>query len=130
MPVRPFISIKSFLVNLVFLEVSYVDTLSATFMLALAPSLTTVCFAVCKNYECSFSLFFQDFSFEPEFVYKNMPKFSWHALILYLGWVVAQGIMYHLVPGRLGQGQRTPAGLLLDYRVSHFRLNETFANAL
>lgn len=54
--------------------------------------------------------------------YKNilnrLPRPTMQGFALYFGWVLFQGLLYAFVPGKIGYGQRTPAGLLLPYNVN------------
>ena len=47
-----------------------------------------------------------------------IPQPTWKATNMWLAWCTIQGIMYMLVPCKIGYGQRTPAGHLLPYYVN------------
>jgi 7-dehydrocholesterol reductase len=48
---------------------------------------------------------------------KILPQPSLFGFALYFGWLFFQGLLYVILPGKMGYGQRTPAGYLLPYVV-------------
>ncbi|KAF8466018.1 ergosterol biosynthesis ERG4/ERG24 [Kalaharituber pfeilii] len=44
--------------------------------------------------------------------------FSWRGLAIYLVWYMVQAVMYAVVPGRIGYGQKTLAGRQLPYQLN------------
>ncbi len=47
-----------------------------------------------------------------------MPQYSHKATLIYIGWLLFQGILYAVLPTPIGYGQTTPAGYTLPYKVN------------
>ena len=54
----------------------------------------------------------------PSFLNRNVPRPSVKTALGYCGWVVAQGVLYSLLPGPRSTGQMTPAGNMLKYKTN------------
>ena len=54
----------------------------------------------------------------PAFLDHTFPRPSVKASVGYAAWVVAQGLLYSLLPGPISTGQMTPAGNLLTYKTN------------
>ncbi|ODQ53783.1 hypothetical protein SAICODRAFT_65383 [Saitoella complicata NRRL Y-17804] len=102
-------------------DISAGTRLGAIFMLLFTPTLSFYFLASCTNYQCSLSAPIWDIfhSAHPMQTWLSwFPTPTWRASIGYALWVITQGILYVIVPGKIGYGQRTPAGYLLPYRVN------------
>lgn len=56
--------------------------------------------------------------FDKNLGWDKLPQPSALGFIVYIGWLLFQGIAYAVVPAKIGYGQRTPAGYLLPYKVN------------
>jgi len=94
-------------------------------ILLFCPLLVLYFWSSCTYYECSLyspiqSLIENNFSSEAfqTFVLKLFPKPTNEGFLLFFGWLIFQGVLYAIVPAKIGYGQRTPAGYLLPYKVN------------
>lgn len=67
-----------------------------------------------------FELLNKQFSSEAiqEFIRTKAPHFTYEATRIFVLWLLFQGVLYAVLPSKIGYGQRTPAGYLLPYKVS------------
>lgn len=99
-------------------------------MLLGTPTLTTLFLHSCENYQCALVPSVKDLIQSTNDINSltdlvlwigAMPIkwFTWKAVYIYMVWYFVQAIMYAVVPGRIGYGQKTLAGNQLPYKVSH-----------
>lgn len=95
-------------------KISWINSFFCTAILAVTPVSVFWTYASCAHYRCSLSgpLYDPDFGWD-----KALPAPTVKGGMVYAGWIVFQGLLYALLPGRIGYGQRTPAGYLLPYKV-------------
>lgn len=55
------------------------------------------------------------FSKAGKFDLDYLPKPTWTATFIYIGWLAFQAVLYSCIPGRTSYGQRTPGGNVLRY---------------
>lgn len=97
---------------------------SAVFMLTFCPILTNWFLVSCTHYQCNIAamplslLRVESLQDVTDLLWLWCPKGTVKATQIWLGWVAIQVIMYQFVPGKIGYGQRTPAGHLLPYNVN------------
>jgi 7-dehydrocholesterol reductase len=53
-----------------------------------------------------------------EFAARYTPAATFKASAGYIGWLLFQAMLYTFLPSKLGTGQLTPAGYLLQYRIN------------
>lgn len=102
-----------------------VDTLNVLECLALAilcPAIAIVFWAACNNHGGSLLLLLKNIA-EKGFqsLPSLLPRPTKAGFLLYFGWVLFQAILYALLPGKICQGQTTPAGYLLSYKTNGLR---------
>ncbi|CCJ31373.1 unnamed protein product, partial [Pneumocystis jirovecii] len=91
-------------------------------MILICPIFTLWVLTACTYYECSLVWSIRQL-LKTKYIglvqqsVKWVPKPTRNTLIAYSGWVVFQGILYKILPGKTGFGQMTPAGYCLSYKV-------------
>ncbi|KTW28611.1 uncharacterized protein T551_02461 [Pneumocystis jirovecii RU7] len=95
-------------------------------MILICPIFTLWVLTACTYYECSLVWSIRQL-LKTKYIglvqqsVKWVPKPTRNTLIAYSGWVVFQGILYKILPGKTGFGQMTPAGYCLSYKVNGLR---------
>ncbi|CCJ29234.1 unnamed protein product [Pneumocystis jirovecii] len=90
-------------------------------MILICPIFTLWVLTACTYYECSLVWSIRQL-LKTKYIglvqqsVKWVPKPTRNTLIAYSGWVVFQGILYKILPGKTGFGQMTPAGYCLSYK--------------
>ncbi|KDQ17585.1 hypothetical protein BOTBODRAFT_64052 [Botryobasidium botryosum FD-172 SS1] len=96
-------------------KVSNLDAFLMFFSLATSPISVIYTQVVCTHYQCSLSAPFFDKQFSLGAV---LPQPSLKGGLIYAGWVLFQAALFTFLPGKIGYGQRTPAGHLLPYKLN------------
>ncbi|KAH7233215.1 ergosterol biosynthesis ERG4/ERG24 family-domain-containing protein [Fusarium tricinctum] len=99
---------------------SWIRSLIATSPLLLAPMASISTFITLAQYEGSLSLF-ADAVKEHGFwdiCVQYGPQTTMKGIAAVICWVGLQAILYHYLPGENHQGQHTPAGYLLSYKIN------------
>lgn len=105
-------------------SMTWSTVIGALFMLTLCPILTNWFLASCEHYQCNIAsmpvalLRASSLDEVKHLLWTWCPRFSRKATQIWIGWVAVQALMYQFVPGKIGYGQRTPAGHLLPYNVN------------
>ncbi|KDQ20237.1 hypothetical protein BOTBODRAFT_125802 [Botryobasidium botryosum FD-172 SS1] len=95
--------------------VSWANSLACIFLLAATPTSAFWTYAACAHYKCALSgpIYDEHLTWD-----KVFPAPTLKGALVYVGWLVFQGLLYAFLPGKIGYGQRTPAGYLLPYKVN------------
>ncbi|KAG0242588.1 7-dehydrosterol-delta 7-reductase [Mortierella sp. GBAus27b] len=106
-------------------DVSFGTILISLGILVLSPIWVMYTFISCNSYNCAMSAPALEIYNAPDrldaftnFLAREIPTFSPHAIRLHLTWLVFQAALYAFLPAKIGYGQRTPAGHLLPYKVN------------
>ncbi|RUP42777.1 7-dehydrosterol-delta 7-reductase [Jimgerdemannia flammicorona] len=106
-------------------DISTLTVIGSIFILTFCPTLTFWTWISCTHYQCSifepvFELAGNSFSSDAirDFILTKTPQYTYDGFKIYFLWLFFQGILYAVLPGSIGYGQRTPAGYLLPYKVN------------
>ncbi|KAJ1988546.1 hypothetical protein H4R33_002392 [Dimargaris cristalligena] len=110
-------------------DVSRRVVLSTLTLLLLCPLMVIYFWLACTHYQCSLvapytrlsTLFHAADPLFGPILRSQLPQPSVEAALLFAGWLVFQGLLYAFLPGPVGQGQQTPAGHILPYKVNGLR---------
>ncbi|PVV02279.1 hypothetical protein BB560_003272 [Smittium megazygosporum] len=93
-------------------------------LLILTPFWVSYLWISCTHYHCAIRspldelLATNSASAAVSLLKSKLPAYDAEATRIYLGWLAFQVLMYYIVPGKVGYGQRTPAGHILKYTVN------------
>lgn len=106
-------------------DVGFGPVLTALVIMLFCPYLVIYFWAACDKYQCSLwapiaELMKQDILLDSvvELLKNTFPTPTKEGFSLYFGWLLFQGVLYTLLPGKIGFGQTTPAGHTLPYVVN------------
>jgi 7-dehydrocholesterol reductase len=101
------------------------DTAIAFTLMATCPFLVVYFWSACDKYQCSLTAPVENFvgSWSDtgaiwKFVMDNFPTPTYEGFALYYAWLGFQALLYSYLPGKIGYGQKTPAGHELPYVVN------------
>lgn len=107
-------------------SVSWATTIQSFGILTVCPLMTLWFLSSCSQYQCNLAsmpmalLSASSWDEAKGLMLSWVPAPTWKATGMWIGWVITQALMYVYVPGKIGYGQRTPAGHLLPYNVFLF----------
>jgi 7-dehydrocholesterol reductase len=96
-------------------------------LLFIPPFLVVYFWSACSNHSCSLTAPVESFLASPtrinvaaiwKLVVDNFPTPTWEGFALYYAWLGFQALLYAYLPGKIGYGQKTPAGHELPYVVN------------
>lgn len=105
--------------------VSFTTNFALAMIFLFCPLMTVYFWMVCDSYKCSLyepirllsSKGFTQKAFL-DVVWNHFPKPTVQGSSIFVGWLLFQGVLYAVLPGKIGYGQQTPAGHVLPYNVN------------
>ncbi|KAJ3084617.1 hypothetical protein HK102_000606 [Quaeritorhiza haematococci] len=106
-------------------DIGIAQVLEAAAIVAFCPLLVIYVWRACDAYKCE--LFgpvyaIQANGFTLDAVLNEFPKPTTEGFQLYFAWLAFQIFLYMVVPAKIGYGQATPAGYILEYVVNGLRV--------